>query len=75
MPLNVLTIFWNLPKLHHSFQHLKPASQSTAKALLDNVQNNSDKQLLAAAQEHARDSWPGMTGLSTHFAPSIGTSL
>jgi hypothetical protein len=53
----------NLLKLHHSLQHLKLVSQSTAKPLLDDMQNkDSDKQL--AAQEHARgDSWPGTPGL------------
>jgi hypothetical protein len=50
----VSTTMSNLPKLHHSFQHLKPASQSMAKPLLDDKQNNSNKQL--AAPEHARDS-------------------
>jgi hypothetical protein len=63
-----------LPKYYHSFQHLKPFSQSTAKSLFKDMQNDSDKQL--AAPKHARDSWLEMSGLSTHFNQStIGTSL
>jgi hypothetical protein len=54
-----------------------PASRASVpingKPSLDDMQNNSNKQL--AAPEHARDSWLGALGLSTRFNPSPGTHL
>jgi hypothetical protein len=73
LQLTISTNVQNLPKLHHSFHHLKPVSQSMAKPSLNDMQNDSDKQL--AAPEHASDSWPETTGLSMRFDPSTGMSL
>jgi hypothetical protein len=53
LQLSVATTMRIHPKSYHAFQHLKPASQQTAKPSLDDMQNDSNKQL--AAPEHARD--------------------